>query len=46
MTWRVETGGAGLGGIGEEQVSGEICWDNEGFEEQEQSGDAGLAVLW
>lgn len=46
MTRRVKPGGAGLGGIGEEPVSGEICWDIEGFEEQEQSGDAGLAALW
>lgn len=34
-----------LGGILEEQVSGGICWDNEGFGEQEQSGDPGLAAL-
>lgn len=34
------------GGSQEERVSGEICRDNEGFEEQEQSGDTGLAALW
>lgn len=47
MTKRVEPGGAGLGrGIWQEQVSGEICWGKERFEEQEESGGTGLAALW